>query len=192
MSRLAGWVDRWHALRDRLLASPVFQRRAAAFALTRPVAHRHARELFDLVAGFVYSQVLLACVQLSLFEILAEGPKTLDQLATRLRLPIDSAKRLLDAAAALRLVEHRSERRYGLGELGAPMVGNTAVAEMVKHHGALYADLADPVSLLRAPSDSPRDSALSRYWPYAQAGHDSVAAYSMLIPARRFSNAWVS
>ena len=43
------------------------------FPLTRPIARRRARELFDLCAGFVYSQVLLACVRLRLFEILAEG-----------------------------------------------------------------------------------------------------------------------
>ena len=79
MTRWSGWVDRCLAWRDRLLASPLFQRRAAAFALTRPVARRHARELFDLVAGFAYSQVLLACVQLRLFDVLAEGPQPLER-----------------------------------------------------------------------------------------------------------------
>jgi demethylspheroidene O-methyltransferase len=59
---------RLRSLRNRLLASPGFQRWAAAFPLTRPVARRHTRELFDLVAGFVYSQVLAACVALDLFE----------------------------------------------------------------------------------------------------------------------------
>jgi demethylspheroidene O-methyltransferase len=150
MTRWGGWVDRCLGWRDRLLASPLFQRRAAAFALTRPVARRHARALFDLVAGFAYSQVLLACVQLRLFELLAEGPQPLDRLAARLALAPDAARRLLDAAVSLRLVEHRSDARYGLGELGAPMVGNAAVAAMVQHHAAFYADLADPVALLRA------------------------------------------
>ena len=187
MSGRAGWADRWLALRDRLLASPLFQRRAAAFALTRPVARRHARELFDLVAGFVYSQVLLACVRLKLFEILAEGPQPLEPLAERIALPLDSAQRLLAAAVALRLVERRSGGRYGLGELGAPMVGNGAVAAMVEHHAALYADLADPVALLR--TGAPADGALARYWPYADAASpsalagDRVATYSALMSA---------
>ena len=60
--------------------SPRFQRWAAAFPLTRPIAQRRARALFDLCAGFVYAQVLLACVQLRLFEILAEGPQTVGSL----------------------------------------------------------------------------------------------------------------
>jgi demethylspheroidene O-methyltransferase len=189
MTRWGGWVDRVLGWRDRLLASPVFQRRAAAFALTRPVARRLARELFDLVAGFVYSQVLLACVQLRLFEILAEEPQSAERLALRLALPLDAARRLLDAAVSLRLVEHRSEGRYGLGELGAPMVGNTAVAAMVQHHAALYADLADPVALLRASKDERRDNALARYWAYDEAQVPSAASaervgtYSALMAA---------
>ena len=174
MDRLLGWRDRW-------LASPEFQRRAAAFALTRPVARRRARELFDLVAGFVYSQVLLACVQLQLFEMLAEGPQAAEHLASRLGLPTDAARRLLDAAVALRLVEHRSEGRYGLGPLGAPMVGNAAVAAMVRHHAALYADLADPVALLRASKDERGGNALARYWAYDQADPSADDASAALV-----------
>lgn len=185
-SKRMTWRDRWLALRDRCLSSPVFQRRASAFLLTRPTARRHARALFDLVAGFVYSQVLLACVQLRLFEILAEGPQSIEALAKRLDLPDEAARRLLAAAVSLRLVEHRSGERYGLGELGAPMVGNRAVAAMVEHHAALYADLADPVALLRADS---RRGALAAYWPYADAQAPSrltgegVATYSALMAA---------
>ena len=180
--------DRLLAWRDRLLASPVFQRRAAAFVLTRPVARRHARELFDLVAGFAYSQVLLACVQLRLFELLAEGPQSLDRLAGRLDLAPDAARRLLDAAVSLRLVEHRRDSRYGLGELGAPLVGNPAVAAMVQHHAAFYADLADPVALLRATPAERSRTALARYWAYgeAQAGAEAdarVTTYSALMSA---------
>ena len=187
--RWSSWVDRCLAWRDRLIASPRFQWHMAGFALTRPVARRHARDLFDLVAGFVYSQVLLACVRLRVFELLAEEPQTAEQLAPRLSVPLDSACRLLEAAVALRLVEHRSGGRYGLGELGAPMVGNVAVAAMVEHHAALYADLADPVSLLRATPEQRSDNALARYWAYGEAhsrdapANPRVAAYSALMAA---------
>ena len=56
--------DRWFGVRDFLLSSRRFQRFAAAFPLTRPIARRRAAALFDLCAGFVYSQVLVACVRL--------------------------------------------------------------------------------------------------------------------------------
>jgi len=185
-SRRAAWADRWRALRDRLLASPGFQRSAAAFPLTAPIARRRAGALFDLVAGFVYSQVLLACVQLHLFDILAEGPQSEDALARRLGLTVEAARRLLAATVALRLVETRGEGRFGLGELGAPMVGNSAIAAMVTHHAALYDDLRDPVALLRGEGGG---AALARYWPYAQAAQPgalpaaSVADYCALMSA---------
>ena len=54
--------------RDRVLASPRFQAWAAAMPLTRPIARKRARALFDLCAGFVYSQVLVACVRRELHE----------------------------------------------------------------------------------------------------------------------------
>ena len=189
MARWRRWMDRWLGWRDHLLASPAFQRRAAQFPLTRPVARRHARQLFDLVAGFVYSQVLLACVQLRLFDILAEGPQTLEQLAARLKLAPEPAQRLLQAAVSLRLVEQRGEGRYGVGELGAPMIGNLAIASMVEHHAALYADLADPVALLRASKAQRHENALARYWAYDAAGQcdaaapPPVAAYTALMAA---------
>jgi demethylspheroidene O-methyltransferase len=178
--------DRWCAWRDRMLASRAFQRWAAAFPLTRPIARRRAQGLFDLVAGFVYSQVLLACVRVRLFEVLADGPQTLEALAPRLSLPEDGAERLLDAAVALRLVQRRSGRRYGLGPLGAPLVGDTAISAMVEHHATLYADLRDPVALLRGQA---KNTALSKYWPYAGAEApgalpaEQVGEYSALMSA---------
>ena len=194
------WADRWFAWRNRLLASPLFQRRAASFLLTRPLAQQRARELFDLVAGFVYSQVLLACVRLNLFEELSKGPQPLATLAQRLGLSEQATQRLLAAAVSLKLAECRSQGRYGLGVLGATMVGNTAVVAMVEHHSALYADLADPVALLRGDTDpsgisnnngggKANGARLASYWPYAGAEApgsltaEQVSGYSALMSA---------
>lgn len=180
----AGVADAWFNWRNRLLAGDGFRRLAAAFAPTRWIARRRAAEVFDLVAGFVYSQVLLACVRLGLFEILAEGPQQLEILAPRVGLTPAATERLLSAAVALRLAERRPGQRYGLGTLGAPMVGNHALAALVEHHSALYADLADPVALLRGNAGSAH---LSKYWPYAGgdrgAAEQDVARYSALMSA---------
>ncbi len=175
-----GWRQRWQAWRDSVLTSPEFQRRAARSWWMRPIARRRARGLFDLVAGFVYSQVLLACVRLKVFDLLARGPLDEQELARRLDLPPDSLQRLLAAAVALGLLEHRRNRDgaacFGLGKLGAPMVGNGAIAALVEHHAVLYADLQDPVALLRGTGASP---GLSAYWAYATA-----AAPGALAPAQ--------
>jgi demethylspheroidene O-methyltransferase len=182
--------ERWRARRDRWLTSGRFREGASRNPLTRPVARRHARELFDLVSGFVYSQVLLACVELKLFERLARGPITARELAAEGALPLRSAERLLVSALALRLVERRSpaadgQPRYGLGPLGAAMVDNPGVAAMVRHHPDFYADLADPLALLR----SENGGRLAAYWSYATAAApgalpgDTVAPYSELMAA---------
>jgi demethylspheroidene O-methyltransferase len=180
------WSDRWFSTRDRLLASPSFQRWATAFPLTRPIARRRARRLFDLCAGFVYSQVLLACMRLHLFELLAERPQTVAELARRLALTEENAARLVAAAVALGLVEERGAGRYALGPLGAPLVGNVGLRTMIEHHAVLYGDLHDPVALLRGTR---RDTGLSRYWPYARSDtpaeldRERVGAYTHLMAA---------
>jgi len=180
------WTDRWLATRDRLVSSERFQRWATRFPLTRPFARRNARELFDLCAGFVYSQVLLACVRLRLFELLQETPLDAQALSGRLGLAPDATDRLLAAAESLRLVERRSDSRYGLGVLGAALVGNPGVMAMIEHHSLLYADLRDPVALLRGERDG---TELGRYWAYAgnsaavQLRPEQVAAYSELMAA---------
>jgi demethylspheroidene O-methyltransferase len=176
----------WRSWRDRLLADPRFQRWAAAFPLTRPIAQKRARALFDVCAGFVYSQVLLACLQLRLFDVLFEGPQTADALAARLSMSPAGMQRLLSAAASLRLVERRGRALWGLGPLGAAVVGNPGVAAMIEHNALLYADLQDPVSLLRGET---RGTAIARFWPYAAAEGgthgdvpaEAAAAYSRLM-----------
>jgi len=164
--------------RDRLLGSPKFRRWAAAFPLTRPIARHRARALFDICAGFVYAQVLSACVQLDLFTILAEGPQTSAVLARRMGLTVDAAERLLAAAAALKLASRRGQS-FGLGSLGAAMVGNPGLAAMVQHHAVLYADLQDPVALLRGEG---APAGLSAYWAYAKSGLPSQLSVEQIAP----------
>lgn len=175
----------WRTWRDRLLGDPRFHRFAAAFPLTRPIARRRARALFDLMAGFTYSQVLLACVRLKLFELLAAGPLPLDALCRRLDLAEPQAQKLLAAARALDLVERRGDG-WGLGSLGAVLVGNAPLLSMIEHHASVYRDLADPVALLRGQRP---ETELGRYWAYAdnaEAGAldaQRVADYSALMAA---------
>jgi demethylspheroidene O-methyltransferase len=146
------------------VASPRFQRWAAGFPLTRRIARRNTRALFDLCAGFVYAQVLTACIRLDLFAHLAEGPQEVAILAARIGLPQDRALTLLRAAASLGLIRDLPGGRVALADLGAAIVGNPGIAAMVEHHALLYADLADPVALLRGET---AQTQLSAYWPYA-------------------------
>ncbi|WP_293867375.1 methyltransferase [uncultured Alsobacter sp.] len=177
-------VDWWYAVRDPLLRSERFQRWAAAFPLTRPLARRRAGELFDLVSGFVYSQILHAVVRLRLLDLVADEPMRVEAIAPAIGLDVAATRRLCSAAAAVRLLSERGEGRFGLGDLGAALLGNPGVGAMVEHHALLYEDLRDPVALLRGEV---RDTALSRFWAYASAEDPGaltpaqVAAYSRLM-----------
>jgi demethylspheroidene O-methyltransferase len=180
------WRDQWIGWRNGLLSDPRFQRWAADFPLTRPIARRRAQGLFDLVAGFVYSQTLATCVRLRLFEQLREAPRTTASLAQALDLPLDAAERLMGAAGALRLVERAGPGRYALGAQGAALLGNAGLLEMIEHHRHLYADLADGVGLLREGGGRGR---LAAYWPYATSSapqgvtSEDVSTYSALMGA---------
>ena len=184
-SRL-GFHDRLLGLRDSILANPGFQRFAGTFALTRPIARQRANTLFDLCAGFVYSQILLACVRVKLFDQLADGPLRPGELSARLSLPADSMVMLLDAAVSLKLVQRRSGGRYGLGSLGAALLGNPGVIAMIEHHAMLYSDLKDPIALLRGEAGAGQ---LAEYWPYAKGGkpadlsRKAISPYTALMAA---------
>lgn len=177
------WIERWYGLRSRLLMSQKFQNITAKMPVSRMFARHSASGVFDLVAGFVYSQVLLACVQLRVFEILKSGPRSLDDLAAEMAISPDAAQRLLSAAKVLQLVSELSGNRYCLGMRGAAIAGNDGILRMIEHHRLLYADLADPVSLLKGEV---RPTRLERYWSYggsdpAALSDDEVAPYTQLM-----------
>jgi demethylspheroidene O-methyltransferase len=177
---------KWLNWRNGLLASPRFRSWASAFLLTRPIARRRAKAMFDINAGFIHSQIAMAMVETGLIVRLAGGPLSVEDAASHGDLPIDGADRLLKAAASLELAERLSDGRYMLGALGAALHGNRGIAEMIDHHRHLYVDLADPVALLRRGGGG---GALARYWAYARAddpaasADGSVAAYSELMAA---------
>lgn len=175
--------ERWLSWRNRLLADPRFQRFARRTPVMRSVASHHARRLFDIVAGFTYSQTLAALIDSRTLEFLSEGPATSGSLGERIGLAPDATRTLLCAGAALGLLERSPSDRWTLGPLGVAALATPGVAAMIEHHRALYADLADPLALLR----SPEGGSLARYWHYARAsgqgGAAEVASYSALMTA---------
>ena len=178
--RLGDAFARWQT--DKI-ASPAFQRWAARFPLTRPIVRRETERLYDLVSGFVYSQTLLASVELGLLETLRDGPMTAEALAPRLGLAPDRARRLCQAAASVDLLVRRRDETYRLGSLGAAVLGVPGLMDMIRHHAVFYNDLSDPVALLRGETET----ALSQFWPYVLGKADgpipadTAATYSHLM-----------
>lgn len=168
-ARLRGW--------RRIVATPRFQAWAARFPLTRGRVRRDGEDLMRLVAGFVDSQVLAACVELGLLDALAE-PLSLDEAALAVHVPAERLRVLLDAAAALGLIRHR-RGRYRLARRGAALLGVPGLTGMIAHHRILYRDLADPAAFFRGGTDTD----LARFWPYVLGGVDAgtAARYSALM-----------
>ncbi|MEM6638296.1 MAG: methyltransferase [Pseudomonadota bacterium] len=179
----SGLHRRWLAFRNRLLASPRFRRAAHRFWPTRRIAQRQASELFDLIAGFAYSQILMACVRLDVFDRLRSGPLRSDRLAGHGGLDELAWSDLLRAAASLDLLSPVGDGEYVAGRLGVVMMEDASLQAMVHHHEHLYRDLVDPVALMRGDTDH---AALNAYWPYAGGdglSRDAATRYSDLMAA---------
>ncbi len=180
-----GWRQQIDQRLDRWMTSPGFYRWAISNPLTRWVTRRRAAQLFDVMAGFVHSQVLLACVRLHLLELLREQPLSLEQLAHQCRMSAAAMQRLLQSAVALRLVEMRGDNCYGLGALGAPVAADPGLRLMIEHNAVLFDDMRDPLALLR----DEMQPHMQAYWPYMNGDNpqgweaEKVARYSELMSA---------
>ncbi len=157
--------DRVARLRDRLVMAPAFHRAVTSIPLVRRIAASQTEATFDVVAGFVYAQTLAALVSLDVFEKLRNGPRTTDSLAAEFDLAPRAVEVMMRAAHARGLVDRRTGG-WGLGMKGAAILAQGGIAEMVAHHHHFYADLADPVALMRGG----KATELAAYWTYT--GHD--------------------
>lgn len=167
-----GWLN-------RLIARPGFQSWASRFPLTRGRARADGAALFDVVQGFVQSQVLMALVELDMFRRLRAGPQSAEALGRACDIAPDRMQVLLQAGAALGLLR-RKRGGYALARKGAALMGVPGLEAMIRHHKAFYDDLRDPVALLRGPEETQ----LSQFWPYVFGGDvppAEAASYSDLM-----------
>lgn len=165
----------------RLVARPGFQAWAARMPLLRRFARNEGAALFDLVQGFVASQVLYAVVSLRLLHRLERGPARVPELAQGAGIPPDRMARLCQAAAAVKLMR-RHRDGYAITTRGAALLGVPGLEAMIAHHDILYRDLADPVAFLRGDTETE----LANFWPYVFGGGAAsdprvAATYSRLM-----------
>jgi demethylspheroidene O-methyltransferase len=165
---------------NRLVAAPWFQALSLRVPGLRGIARAEGRAIFDLMQGFVQSQMLTALVELRVLHKLADGPATVAALAARCDVPPERMAILLQAGAAMRLLT-RKGASYGLARRGAAFLAVPGLADMVRHHHVLYDDLADPVAFIRGET-RPK---LAQFWPYVFGGQganpEQTARYSRLM-----------
>ncbi len=177
------WKTRWVMRRNAILGSAKFQRWASRTPIICSIARRRAVAQFDMIAGFIYSQILMAFVQAGLIEYLNGHLRRVDEIAEFTRLGLDATDRLLKAGQSLQIAESPQFGLWTLGEAGAPLSANEGALAMIRHHHLLYSDLADPLTLLS--KNRSEETALSAYWTYASKDDSKVGAtgYSALMAA---------
>ena len=174
--------DKWRARYLDLVGTAAFQSWAARSLFTRATAKRDGERLFDLVAGFTYSQILQAFVALDLQRHLRARPAYPSELAAKIDAPERRISVLCQAAASLGLLTRLRDGRYALARLGAAINGVGGLRDMILHHDILYRDLGPAEGFFRGETDPD----LARFWPYvfgAAAVEDPVTAerYSHLM-----------
>lgn len=151
----SGWLN-------RRIARPSFQDWASRMPLIGRLARRDGAEIFDIVQGFVRSQVLCALVSLNVPRRLMSGPMLPDALALADGMDGEKMALLLQAGAGIGILKRHRDGRFGLTRKGAALCGVPGLEQMIMHHGAFYRDMADPVALLRGGTDTE----LAAFWPY--------------------------
>ena len=162
----------------RLTGQGWFHRLCARVPGLRQVARAEGAALFEVVSGFVRSQVLLALVELRVLHRLAEGPADTATLALAAGLPEARMQILAQAGAGLRLMKPK-RGGWQLTTRGAAFLAVPGLEGMVRHHPVLYGDLADPVAFFRGETRPE----LAGFWPYVFGGGDAATAarYSRLM-----------
>lgn len=169
-----GWVQ-------RLAASRRFQSLTMRIPGLRRIARHEGEAIFDVVAGFCHSQVLMALVELGTLARLAHGPAEEADLARAAGVPPARMQVLLRAARSLGLLKLRRGQAR-LTARGAALAAVPGLQDMITHHAILYRDLSDPAAFFRGETETE----LAGFWPYvfgagAVEDPERAARYSQLM-----------
>lgn len=170
---LSSWLN-------RLVAKPGFQSWAHRLPISRGFARRDGAEIFDILQGFVASQVLSTLIELGILKRLLDGPDTARSIAHSLSFPADRMADLLQSGAALGLLKRRKDGRFSLARKGAAILGVPGLEDMIRHNRAFYADMAEPEKLLRGEAPTQ----LEQFWPYVFGGKEGMSSEA----AERYSD----
>jgi len=85
-----------------------------------------AESLLHVITGFTRSQVVHVAAQLGLADLLADGPRSVEEMAVATGAHGPSLARLVRSLAALGLVAEADSGRIELTALGAPLRSATA------------------------------------------------------------------
>jgi SAM-dependent methyltransferase len=140
------------------------------------------QQLMEMARGYRAAQILLACVELEVFEAIAAGVRSAADIATAIQASARGAELLLNAAVAIGLLEKRDNRFFNtpMAETCLTRGGQGCIADSLKLESAFYrrwGHLAAAVKTGQRPEDNVRDER-SGDW----VRHFEYALYNMTRP----------
>lgn len=171
---------------NNLVAKPSFHSLIKKIPIIRRLAFIDGKIIYDLVAGFVYSQVLLAVIELKLIDFLISGKRKIDEISRFTGLPDDKCILLCNAAASVGILKKNKDSSYRLTRIGAAIKGVSGLDKMILHHKIFYRDLIDPVKLLK----NSFNTELRNFWTYVPSNKkitkEEAKTYSELMGVSQY------
>ena len=149
----------------RIFQSDRFKRYLETSFIGQYFVRRQALKSFDLMAGFVYSQILLCCVKLDIFNFLKDGPKDIERVFNFLNLDKAKFDCLFMGASAIGLIEKDEGDLIDLTVQGHIFANDKGLLALILHHEMFYRDLMEPVAFLK---EKDKETSLNRYWGYVE------------------------
>ena len=182
-TRFSNW---WYNQKNKIIKNIRIQDFLAKFPITSRIARKEGEAIFQLMTGFVDTQILFTFVQSGALKLLEDNPMGVEELSRKIGLDLKGAEILCRAGCALGLVRFKSQRVF-LARRGVLILSLPGMAELIDHHSILYEDLSDPISLFRGE----KETQLSKFWPYVFGQADSlsssdVSKYSDLMSKSQF------
>jgi SAM-dependent methyltransferase len=143
----------------------------------------HQRQrLMEMARGYRAAQILLACVELEVFEAIAAGAHGTAEVATAIQADARGAELLLNAAVAIGLLEKRDNRFFNTptAEMCLTRGGQGCIADSLKLESAFYrrwGHLTAAVKTGQRPEDNVRDERAGDW-----VRHFEYALYNMARP----------
>ena len=182
-AKLLGW---WYNQKNKIIKNIHIQDFLSRFPITSRVARKEGEAIFQLMTGFVDTQILFTFVKSGALQYLDDRPLTIDELSGKIGIDVKGTEILCRAGHALGLVRLKSKNIF-LARRGTLILSLPGMMELIDHHSILYEDLLDPISLF----DGEKETRLSQFWPYVFGKAKSldsmdVSRYSDLMAKSQF------
>ena len=182
-AKLLGW---WYNQKNKIIKNIHIQDFLSRFPITSRIARKEGEAIFQLMTGFVNTQILFTFVKSGALKYLENQPLSIEELSGKIGIDVKGTEILCRAGHALGLVRLKSKKIF-LARRGTLILSLPGMIELIDHHSILYEDLLDPISLF----DGEKETKLSQFWPYVFGEAKSldsmdVSRYSDLMAKSQF------